>query len=632
MARGFSLADLEWALRGAEVGVWAWDIPEDRVQWSPEMGHIFNVSPEAFPTNAADYVRCLHPEDRAFVMSTLEDALKSRTTSFVVEHRVARPDGSVRWVHGTGRLELDERGVPVRLGGTATDITAHQEALAAVRKTAEQFRLFSELASDYVYVVEVEEGVPLAPAIVAGSFERTTGYTVGQVVDKGGWLNVIHPEDVNNLTETFASVKAGKPFINEYRIIRRDGETRWLHDHIRPVLQEGILVRLVGSVQDVTERKSLEEQLRHAQRMEALARLAAGVAHDFNNILQVVTASLSLMRDAIEHDVEAIALSAEIDDACVRAAELTRSLLAFGRNNPVSAEPISLGDALHGARSIIERAAGEKVTVILEIMESCGLVELDVGQLQLVLLNLTLNAKAAMPDGGKLRVSLRPRDNRDGPLVELETRPFVVLEVSDTGTGIPPEVLPHIFEPFFTTKDPSQGTGLGLASCYGIITQAGGALRVTSDLGRGTTFRAYLPTTTRVPKTSRRRHVHGTRGGTERVLFVEDDSIVRRLVSRILQVHGYQVSSTSTLEEARVLATSREYDVLVSDVRLPDGDGAAFAAEQRDKHPTLPVLLISGFADDQARATISARGFHLLAKPFGPEEIARSIRTVLDDA
>ncbi len=632
MANGFSLADLEWALQGAEVGVWAWDIPEDRVQWSPEMGRIFKVAPEAFPTNAADYALCLHPEDRALVMATLEAALNARTTPFVVEHRVAWPDGSVRWVRGTGRLELDEGGVPVRLGGTATDVTAHKEALAAVRKTAEQFRLFSELASDYVYVVEVKEGVPLAPSVVAGSFERTTGYTVEQVAEIGGWLNVIHPDDVHNLNETFASVKAGNPFINEYRIIRRDGETRWLHDHIRPVLQDGVLARLVGSVQDVTERKSLEEQLRHAQRMEALARLAGGVAHDFNNILQVVTASLSLMQDAIEHDAEAVTLTKEINSACARAAELTRSLLAFGRKNLTSAEPLSLADALHSARSMIERAAGEKVTVILETSESCGAVELDVGQLQLVLLNLTLNAKAAMPDGGPLRVSLRPRDARDGPLLELEARPFVVLEVSDTGTGIRPEVLPHIFEPFFTTKDPSQGTGLGLASCHGIITQAGGALRVTSELGRGTTFRAYLPTTERVPKTSARQRVHGTQGGTERVLFVEDDPIIRRLVSRILQEHGYHLFSASTLEEARVLASIRAYDVLVSDVRLPDGDGAAFAAEQRDKRPTLAVLLISGFADDQARATISARGFHLLAKPFGPEELARSIRAVIDDA
>lgn len=358
MLDAFSLADLRWALQGAEVGVWAWEIREDQVQWSPEMGRIFKVAPEAFPTQVASYALCIHPEDRALVQATIQSALQSRTPSFSVEHRVCWPDGSVRWVHGTGRLELDDSGNPVRLGGTAIDITAHKEALAALRKSEEHFRLFSELASDYVYVVEVKEGIPLAPSIVAGSFERTTGFTIEQVAEKGGWLNVLHPDDLGIVNASFAALHGGKPFINEYRIVRPDGESRWLHDHIRPIVQDGVLVRLVGGVQDITERKSLEERLNHAQRMEALARLAGGVAHDFNNILLVVTASLSLMQGSIQNDPEALALSADIDSACARAAELTRSLLAFGRKSLTTTESVHLGDALRSTRTMIERAAG----------------------------------------------------------------------------------------------------------------------------------------------------------------------------------------------------------------------------------------------------------------------------------
>lgn len=229
-------------------------------------------------------------------------------------------------------------------------------------------------------------------------------------------------------------------------------------------------------------------------------------------------------------------------------------------------------------------------------------------------------------------VHLRPASAQDGPVLELEGQDCVVLEVSDTGAGIAPDVLPHIFEPFFTTKDPSQGTGLGLASCHGIITQAGGALRVESELGRGTTFRAYLPVTTRLPSKAASHAAQGSMGGTERVLLVDDDPVVLRLVTRILQTHGYQVLSATTIQEARTFAATQAYDALVSDVRLPDGDGATFAAELRDARPALPVLLISGFVDDEARATMSARSFRLLAKPFGAEAMARSLRAVLDDS
>jgi two-component system, cell cycle sensor histidine kinase and response regulator CckA len=464
MEAEFTLEQLRWAVKGAGVGVWQWEVASDRVSWSLEMGLLFGVPESAFPKNVAEYAVLLHPDDRESVQKAIESAIATRLQSFSIEHRILNPDGSVRWVGGKGRVESDEQGNPIRLGGTAVDIS-HQKA---VEKQADQFRIFTELASDYIYVVEVREGTPLAPSIVAGSFERATGYTAEQVAKKGGWTSIIHPDDLPTMGPVFSGVAAGRPTVAEYRIIGPDGEIRWLRDHVRPELKDGVLIRMTGGVQDLTERKNLEQKLNHAQRMEALARLAGSVAHDFNNILLVISASIELMRPAYASSADAVALAGDVRTACKRASELTRTLLTFGRKVPTNAQVVSLDAAVTQCHTILARAAGERVKLTLDVSATTAPVELDVAQLQLVLLNLTLNAQAAMTAGGDLRIRVRSGEKSDGRIEEIAGDAFVVIEVSDTGSGISPEILPRIFEPFFTTKGPAEGSGLGLATCHGI--------------------------------------------------------------------------------------------------------------------------------------------------------------------
>ncbi len=626
MEAAFTLEQLQWAVQGAGVGVWQWEIVSDRVSWSPEMGLLFEVAESDFPKNVAEFSVLLHPEDRERVQNAITAAVASRAQAFVIEHRILKPNGSVCWIGGKGRVEIDEQGTPLRIAGTAMDIS-HQKAL---EMQAAQFRIFTELASDYIYVVDVQAGTPLTPSIVAGSFERATGYTPEQVANKGGWMSIIHPEDLPTLGPVFAGVAAGKPMVVEYRITGPDGEIRWVRDHVRPELKDGVLIRMTGGVQDLTERKALEQKLNHAQRMEALARLAGSVAHDFNNILLVISASVELMRPAFANSADAVSLAGDVRKACKRASELTRTLLTFGRKVPTNAQVVSLHEVMKQCHTILARAAGEQVKLELDLSATVAPVELDVAQLQLALLNFTLNAQSAMPDGGDLRIRVRPGEPRDGRHDEIEGSTFVVIEISDTGCGISPEILPRIFEPFFTSKATAEGSGLGLSTCHGIVTQAGGAIRVTSQVGIGTTFTLYFPTSKRASTMTGPARTHGSVGGTETILFIEDEPAVRRLTRRILEDHGYSVAAAGTIAEARTLYASRKFAMLLSDIRLPDGNGARFAEELCMTNAELRIVLISGFAEGDATAIIERNRFRLLHKPFGADALARLVRETLD--
>ncbi|MCG8556214.1 MAG: PAS domain-containing protein [Proteobacteria bacterium] len=627
--QGLSRADLEWVLQGAQVGVWTWQIARDELLWSSELGRIFGLSEDRYPRTLSEFQELVHPGDRQALAQRMRQALAQREPHYVMEHRVVRPDGAVRWIRGGGRLELDARGAPVRLGGAAIDITEHKEAEAALRAREDELRLFSELASDYVYVADVT-GAPLAPTIVAGSFSRVTGYTPQQIADRGGWFHIMHPDDRGDYDELFGELKKGIPFVSEYRIHTADGGIRWLRDHVRPVLKGGVLVQIVGGVQDITERKELEQRLQHAQRLEALARMAGGVAHDFNNIVFVITGSLALMRKEVNDRPEALEYLSDIQAACERATDLTRSLLAFGRKHVAAPKVLSLPRLVLNTRSMLQRAAGERVELQIDIEPGCGLVELDKSLFQLVLLNLTVNARAAMPRGGRLCIRVRPGTNCNGELPEIQAQRTAVVEVSDTGEGIAPEVLPRIFEPFFTTRPSGAGTGLGLATSHGIVAEAGGTMRARTKVGEGSTFFIHLPAVEAPPAHVQGTRTHVTMGGTERILVVEDDASVRSVTVRMLEAHGYSVVATQSLQQARAAVETETFELLLSDVRLPDGNGVALAKLLRKRNPKLPVLLISGYVDDESRKLLEPSDFTLLAKPLSADALARAVRRALD--
>ncbi len=374
-----------------------------------------------------------------------------------------------------------------------------------------------------------------------------------------------------------------------------------------------------------------------SQKMEAIGRLAGGVAHDFNNILTSVVCSAHLARDGLASADSARADLDQVLDDAERAASLTRQLLAFARRQVVEPHRVQVGDLVRGLEKMLRRLLGEDVELVITTGTSRSVVLVDPGQLEQVLINLTVNARDAMPRGGRLSIEVTTVRNGAGP----EPGPpgpaaggdWVLMEITDNGVGMAPEVRDCIFEPFFTTKDSGYGTGLGLATCHGIVEEAGGAITVSSEIGAGTTFRVYLPCVVGAPEQLGEGAGGAVRGGDEALLVAEDDAKVRSSAVRVLRSLGYTVLEAETVEEASSAAAGRRggIDLLVADVVLRGGSGRDLATVLRAAWPSMRVLFVSGYTDDAIiRHGVEQRGVAFLAKPFTPEALGRKVRDVLD--
>jgi PAS domain S-box-containing protein len=629
----FQQSELEQALETARVGVWRFDASAQTVLWSPQCAALFGRPARTFRGTFEDFASVLHQEDTPRVMEAVKASLAERTDELVIEYRVKDGDGW-RWIQDRSRVLVDATGAAVGMLGIVLDVTETNESAARLAADEERFRLYSELSSDYIYEADLRAG--LAPARTFGAFERTTGYTPEGVVASGGWTNVIHPEDRGNIDELMGALDAGRAFINEYRIIRADGAVRWLRDRARPIRDDatGAIVGLVGGVQDITEYKALEARLAHAEKLEALARLSGAVAHDFNNLLTVMMVASGMLPEPGDNETAQIAVE-ELRDSLRRGAELTRSLLTFARRQPTERRVTALEPALQLAMPIVTRAVGERVRVSLHQDVGSAPVPIGQTQLEMILLNLAVNARDAMPEGGTLEIHSRMTtftmaDKERPPGLAPAT--YATVEVRDSGTGMPQDVLSRVFEPFFTTKDAERGTGLGLASVHGIVRQLGGAVLVTSVEGEGTTFTLYLPLAEGQPGTVDERHGRHAVGGTERIVFIEDEDDLRRSVVRALEDLGYEVqafgSAELALAEPAALASC---DLLLSDVRLPGMPGTDLAVHAVQQRPSLRVLLMSGFVEDGRQSAVIESGrFAFLEKPFVIEGLARRVREVLD--
>jgi nitrogen-specific signal transduction histidine kinase/CheY-like chemotaxis protein len=399
--------------------------------------------------------------------------------------------------------------------------------------------------------------------------------------------------------------------------------------------QRGEITHFIAIKVEVTERKRLEQQLRQAQKMEAVGRLAGGVAHDFNNLLTIISGYSELL---LEHPGEVEPLRGyvnEIRNASGRAASLTRQLLAFSRQQVLAPRVLDLNAVVANVEKMLKRLIGEDIDLVTVLGESLWPVKADPGQLEQVLLNLAVNARDAMPKGGMLTIETanvemdKSYAQRHFPL---SPGPYVLLAFSDTGIGMDAETQARLFEPFFTTKEMGKGTGLGLATVYGIVKQSGGYIWVYSKVGKGTTFKIYLPRSDEVAESEPRRNGVKAQSGTETLLLVEDEEAVRALVRSALKEKGYRVLEASGGEEA--LKLSEQYggpiDLLVTDVVMPQMSGPELADRLANSHPQIKVLYISGYTDYAGlHHGALDLGAAFLQKPFSPEALARKVREVL---
>jgi two-component system cell cycle sensor histidine kinase/response regulator CckA len=509
--------------------------------------------------------------------------------------------------------------------------------LARLRESEGRFRAIFDSSAMGIRLTD------LAGRVLAsnGAFVQMLGREEADVVGKM-FGEFTDPDDAEVDLDQFGKLVAGEQatYQLENRLVRKDGERLWcLVTNSLVVDPDGQPTFALAMVEDVTERKKLEEQLQQAQKMEAIGRLAGGIAHDFNNLLTVVeTYSTFALQQIGTSNPQLRSEIEEIKKAGDQASALTRQLLALGRRQVLKPAVLDLNSVVAETYEVLRRLIGENIEVVIDLAPSLGAVKADRGQLGQVLINLALNARDAMANGGKLElatanVEIETRRVQNGVCAEAGS--YVVLTVTDTGCGIDGETLPRILEPFFTTKEIGKGTGLGLSTVYGIILQSGGAIFVSSEVGQGTVVEIYLPRTSAPawPEAGVEQLHPAPKGGAETVLLVEDEDVVRGAARRILSANGYRVLEAFDASEALRIANSHAgaIDLIVTDVVMPNMGGPKLVEQLGEVHPALKVLYMSGHTGQEDVAHgVSGGDAGFLQKPFAPDALAGKVREILD--
>jgi PAS domain S-box-containing protein len=551
------------------------------------------------------------------------------------EYRIVRPDGEIRWVWNRGYpVHAAGGGALSQYVGIMHDITERKQAEIALQHAEQRMRFALEAAHVGVWETNLATG----EAYWSETCERMHGLapgTFGRSLD--AFVAIPREEDRPKVAAAIErAIREHKDAELEYHVVWPDGTVRHISTFGRfSYTPAGEPVTGAGVSVDVTDRRSLEEQLRQSQKMEAIGQLAGGVAHDFNNLLTAIQGFAGLLAETLGDSDPRREDVAEIQRAAERAAGLTRQLLAFSRKQILSVRVLHVGDVIGDLSPMLRRLLGEGIDLRTTVGDR-RLVKADPGQLQQVIMNLAVNARDAMPTGGKLTletadVVLDARFARSHPSVV--PGPHVMIAVTDTGCGMDVETQKKIFEPFFTTKPKDRGTGLGLATVYGIVKQSGGSIWVASEVGRGTTFEVYLPCTQDVVAEASPARDARPAGGDETVLLIEDEDLVRDFVARVLQRHGYTVHALPDPQRAIEYAGTHggPIDLVFTDVVLPDMSGRALVQELQSAHPESRVLYMSGYADHAiVDHGVLEAGTAFLQKPFSADALARKVRDVLD--
>ncbi|MDH0745637.1 response regulator [Pseudomonas sp. GD03842] len=641
------------AIEAAEMGVWTYDPRSETLLWDERCKALYGVPADAQVSFSFMFSRC-HPEDREALRSKVLAAL-SGDTGFQIEHRILTEGEDERWVFSNGR-SLFENGQCVRFTGVMQDISERKQATEAlqqlndilnervVQRTRERDRTW-ELSRELLGVLRLD----LTPIALNPAWEATLGWTRNDFQSQS-LAELIHLDDLEATLGETASVANGHVttrFVNRMR--HADGGYRWLSWTIVP--DEGVMYVAVRDItsertvmdelaatnrrlrDQIRERERVEAALQQMQRLEVVGQLTAGVAHDFNNLLTVILTSANFLTRDLEKGVftKSPQRLENIRAAGERGAKLTSQLLSFSRRQRLEPVALNLNDTIGGMRELLGRALGGSVWVETDLAEDLWSALVDPTQTEMIILNLAINARDAMAQGGQLRLSTwnemvyrlpqRPEDPDPGA--------YVVLSVSDTGCGMSEEVLAKAFEPFFTTKAVGKGSGLGLAQVFGFAKQSGGGVRIDTVEDVGTTIRVFLPSIAQtaqsvtsdsdMPGHADADDLHRT------ILLVDDDPAVRSVTAMMLVSLGYSVVEAENGEEA-LKKIDACVDLVLTDFAMPNMTGAELAARVRREHPDLPVMFITGFADIDI---LDVDQQLIVQKPYKEEELARKLANVL---
>jgi PAS domain S-box-containing protein len=512
------------------------------------------------------------------------------------------------------------------------ELTARTRAIAALRDSEERYRLITENTRDLITLLDQEGCCVYASPSCSGILGYAQVELIGTVIS-----DIVHPDDQAAVAEQMARLASSGAAQDTFRARHASGAWRWMETFWTATMQDGVRYNLAVG-RDITERKRLEAQFLQAQKMEGIGRLAGGVAHDFNNLLTAIMSYTELARDGLAPGDPVAEDLDEVAGAARRAADLTSQLLAFARKQIIEPQALNLNTLLGDLDRLLRRVIGEDVELEVRLTPELDYVKADLGQIEQVLINMAVNARDAMPDGGKLLVATH-NVTLDQAFAEqqigLEPGAYVLLEVGDTGVGMDAETQRQVFEPFFTTKERGRGTGLGLATCYGIIKQHGGSIVLYSEIGFGSTFKIYLPRVA-APTTpaSRQEDPAAAPNGSETILLAEDEPAVRTLASRVLRERGYTVIEAADGVEALRVAQERNgtaIDLLLTDMVMPKMGGGMLATRIQELYPGIRVLFISGYTDNALiQQGQLASGTEFMHKPFSPADLARKVRELLD--
>jgi PAS domain S-box-containing protein len=609
--------------------------PDGAVDWSNQWMRQYTGFPEDGDL-ATGWLDTVHPDDHEPTLAAWRAALESGDP-YETEFRIVRAsDGVFRWHAVRAFAVHDEEGRTVHWYGTAMDIHAGKEMLDALATSEERFRLLAEATADAVWDWDPGRDV----SWWGGGLRTLFGHDAAATLeDRDFWSRHVHPDDRDEVRASLEAVLATSDVWEaEYRFRRSDGTYAIVSDRGYVIRDSaGTPTRMVGGMTDISHQRRLEEQLRQAQRLEAVGQLTGGVAHDFNNLLTVILGNAELLVEELGPDDERRVLAEMTMDAARRGADLTHRLLAFARRQALEPRVVDVNHLVAGMDKLLRRTLGEHIDIEFGRAAALRPALVDPGQLEAAVLNLAINARDAMPLGGRLTIETGTASlDADYAERHVDVTPgtYVMIAVSDTGSGIEPDVLPRVFDPFFTTKGSGAGTGLGLSMVYGFVKQSGGHVKIYSERGEGTTVRLYLPRARRSEEADAAAPETTPRGGTEVILLVEDDDLVRRYAEDQLRGLGYTVRSASNGTEALdVIGTFADIDLLFTDVVMPGGmNGRRLADAALAALPRLRVLFTSGYtADAIVHHGRLDEGVHLLSKPYRRGDLARAVRAALDE-
>jgi PAS domain S-box-containing protein len=614
--------------------LWDWDLRSNRMWRNDGVKTLLGYDPAGAAGSTGWWLKHVAPEDRNRVEQGVRAALDGADAAWSSEYQFRRGDGSMALIYDRAIIVRDHWGQAVRMVGAMTDVTAQrraeegQERFAAILQASPDFVAIADAATMHIIWLNRAGRRMLG----MGDEEDVTGVHIQSL--QPSWAAS------SQLGEMLSTAAAGGTWAGDSALLHRNGEEI-------PVSQVVVAHRRAdGSVEyfstvarDIRERRHLEAQLLHAQKLESIGRLAGGVAHDFNNLLTAIIGYTELARAALEPEHPVQDDLVNVHDAARRSAALTRQLLAFARKQVIRPQVVELNDLIRRMETMLHRLIGEDIRLVTKLETNLAPVLIDPGQFEQVLMNLAVNARDAMPDGGTLLI-----ETSDGRVDDAwahrhpGTKPgeYGVVRVTDTGVGMTRDVMAHVFEPFFTTKDSGEGTGLGLPMCYGIIKQSGGSIWVTSEPGKGASFEIYLPRHDGKAEQSPdadREPAPQENTGAETILLIEDETFVRDLAHRALSSRGYRVlkavDGPDAIEVARRF--DGQIDLVLSDVVMPHMGVAELSAKLRQILPSVGILFMSGYSETAVyRHGVIEAGAGLIEKPFTPESLARRVREALD--